>query len=93
MQWFKADATREQLEQDFSQCRQDAWREARLRSWHYPPTGPLTAQDAMGRRFVIWPNGPFGSFGSPLLEEGRLADFCMRSKGYQLVPVAPDKNP
>jgi hypothetical protein len=88
MQWVKPDTTPEQLSQDALQCQQDAWREARTRYWYYRPMGPVVAHDAAGRPLVIWPSGPFSDpFTDPALEEGRLAQFCMRSKGYQLVPV------
>jgi hypothetical protein len=29
-------------------------------------------------------------FGDRFMEESRLEDFCMRNKGYQLVPVEPE---
>ena len=45
-------------------------------------------QDAQGRRFFVGPTSPFGDpFSDQLMEEARLANFCMRSKGYELVPV------
>ncbi len=88
MQWVKADATPEQMNRDGMQCQQDAWREARLHPWYYPPIGPVVAQDAAGRISIGWPSGPFADpFGDPFLEEGRLAQYCMRSKGYELVPA------
>ncbi len=88
MQWVKPDATPEQLSEDAAQCQQDAWREARLRTWLYRPIGPTMLQDAQGRRVFVWPSSPFGDpFSDQLMEEARLASFCMRSKGYELVPV------
>ncbi|HXM82543.1 MAG TPA: hypothetical protein VN929_11535 [Burkholderiales bacterium] len=92
MQWVKQDATPEQLNQDAAQCQQDAWREARFRSFLYRPFGPTLVQDAQGRRFFIGPSSPLGDpFSDQLMEESRLASFCMRSKGYELVPVEPKK--
>ena len=92
MQWVKPDASAGQLEQDSVQCQQDAWREARLRGWYYPPMVPYAARDRLGGPFVAWPYGPYGDpFGDPFLEEGRLAQFCMRNKGYELVPAEPKK--
>jgi len=94
MQWIKADTTPEQMNQDAIQCQQYAWREARLSSWYSRPVGPIVVHDAAGRAFVAWPGGPFGGpFSDPFMEEGRLAQFCMRSKGYELVPVEPGKQP
>ena len=51
-------------------------------------------QDAQGRRFFVWPASPFGDpFSDQLMEDARLASFCMRSKGYELVPVEPKNTP
>ena len=88
MQWVKPDATPEQLSRDMAQCQQDAWREAQFRTWLYRPIGPTMVQDAQGRRFFVWPSSPFGDpFSDQLMEEARLASFCMRSKGYELAPA------
>jgi hypothetical protein len=87
MQWVKADATPEQLNEDSIRCQQDAWREARLRTWYYRPMGPSVVQDATGRRIVVSPMGAYDPFGDPFMEESRLAHSCMRAKGYELVPV------
>ena len=90
MQWVKPQATPQQLDQDAAQCQQEAWREARLRTWLYRPIGPAMLQDAQGRRFLVWPSSPLGDpFSDQLMEEARLASFCMRSKSYELVPVEP----
>jgi len=94
MQWVKPEATPEQLDQDAAQCQQEAWREARFRTWLYRPVGPAMLQDAQGRRFFVWPASPFGDpFSDQLMEEARLASFCMRSKGYELVPLESKKTP
>ena len=91
MEWVRQDAGPEALRQDLSQCRQDAWREAQWRSFLYRPFGATTMVDRFGRRFVV-PYSPFGDpFGDSLIEESRLADFCMRAKGYALVPIEPQK--
>jgi hypothetical protein len=45
-------------------------------------------RDPLGRRYVGWPYAPYAyPFGDALFDEMRLADFCMRAKGYELVPV------
>jgi hypothetical protein len=77
------------LEEDATNCRQQAWREAQYRAWSYRPIGPIAIRDASGgRRFVGWPYGPYAyPFGDPFFEEARLTDFCMRAKGYELVPL------
>ena len=92
MQWVKADATPERLQEDSIHCQQEAWREARTRSWYYRPFSPVFIRDASGRNFLGWPYGPYSDpFGDPYLEESRLTQFCMRSKGYELQPVDPKK--
>jgi len=93
LQWVKQDVAPQQMEDDFAACRQEAWREARMRAdWFHRPLFPYAVQDAQGRRFLVWPQSGFhDSFGDQFMEESRLAHFCMRSKGYQLVPVEKDK--
>jgi len=93
MQWVKQDAAQEQIDEDFVACRQEAWREARLHAaWFRPPNLPYAVQDAQGRRFLVWPhNGYYDSFSDQFMEESRLAHFCMRAKGYELVPVEKEK--
>jgi hypothetical protein len=86
--WVRADTEPQQLEQDMALCRQQAWREASWRSWLYRPFGPTVIQDLHGRRVLVWPYSPFGDpFGDRFFEESRLTDFCMRAKGYELVPA------
>jgi len=97
LQWVRDGVAPEPevLDKDASTCRQEAWREAQYRSWAYGrPFGPVVGRDASGRRFVAWPYGPWPyPFADPFFEEARLADFCMRSKGYELVPVEAPKKP
>lgn len=88
LQWVRQDAGPAQLEQDLTLCQRQAWREASWRSWFYRPLGPTVIQDLRGRPVLIWPYSPFGDpFGERFFEEARLADFCMRAKGYELVPA------
>jgi hypothetical protein len=92
MQWQKQDVSAEQFRADEQECRQNAWREASFRSWQYQAmVGPVFARDAGGRGFFVWPSTAYvDPYGHQLVEESRLAQFCMESKGYQLVP-APKK--
>jgi len=89
MQWQKEDFSAEQLRADEQECRQLAWREASYRSWHYQAMiGPVFARDPSGRGFFVWPTTSMvDPYGYQLMEENRLAQFCMESKGYLLVPV------
>jgi hypothetical protein len=85
MQWVKPDAPAEQVRSDQLACRQAAWREAQFQSFLYQyQFQPMVI--APGQ--VIWPSGAFADpYAHQFLAESRLADFCMESKGYQLVPV------
>jgi len=78
------------LRKNYDAYRQ-AWREAQYRAFYYRPYGPFAGRGSFGRPFLGWPYGPSSyPFGDPFLEETRLADFCMRAKGYELVPVEKD---
>ncbi|HWM43158.1 MAG TPA: hypothetical protein VNP36_12020 [Burkholderiales bacterium] len=89
MQWQKDDVSVAQLQTDEQQCRQAAWREANLRSWQYQSMlGPAVAVDPNGRSYMVWPSSSVvDPYGYQLMEENRLAQFCMESKGYKLVPT------
>jgi hypothetical protein len=89
MGWVKPDASSEQVAADTQECEQEAWREAR---WSYMaaygPFNPWMYRDAYGRAFAGPPFGPFyDPFGDRYMEEQRLANFCMRAKGYELAPL------
>lgn len=90
MEWVRQGSGPEELKQDLGQCRMDAWREAQWYSFLYRPFGPTMVVDRFGRRtfFTYSPLG--GPFGDTYLDELRLADFCMRAKGYALVPIEPN---
>jgi hypothetical protein len=89
MQWVREGAGPEQVRQDDALCQREAWREASWRAWFYRPA-MTTILDREGRPFFIWPYSPFGDpFGDRLMEEARLASFCMRAKGYGLAPLKP----
>jgi hypothetical protein len=85
MQWVRPDATPEQVAADEEHCRDEAWRETRLRYLGYGPFGPWMTRDVLGRP-LFYP--PYGPFFDPAMDryydESRLTDFCMRAKGYQL---------
>lgn len=87
MQWVREDATATQLESDQAHCREEAWREARFRTWAFRPAAPILLRDAAGRPFVAWHGGFHDPFADSFLEESRLVHFCMRAKGYRLERV------
>ena len=77
VQWARQDTPPEQLSRDLALCHQDAWREAQFRSLLF-----------MNRD--VLPSSAFGSpFGDAYIDESRLTAFCMRGKGYELVPLKP----
>ena len=81
----------EALEKDTVSCRQQAFRESQSRWWGYRPYSVM-ARDPLGRPFGALPYGGYMyPYGDPVFEEARLAEFCMRAKGYELVPVEADK--
>jgi hypothetical protein len=91
MQWARQDATPEQFSQDLAYCHQEAWREAQWRSFFFMNRGigATTVVNSQGQRIVV-PFSPFGDpFGDAYIDESRLKAFCMRAKGYELVPVKP----
>jgi hypothetical protein len=83
MQWAKEDVSSDERRRDLAECQQAAQREASARYGLYRPVEPV---------FVGGPSGAFawssGSVVDPyadqMLEEYRLADSCMESKGYKL---------
>jgi hypothetical protein len=95
LEWTRPGASPDELRQDVAYCRQEAWREAQWNSFLFLNRyyGATTVVDAQGRRIVV-PNSPFGNpFGDRYIDEARLAHFCMRAKGYELVPIESAKGP
>ena len=88
MQWVKQDAAPGQLRADLGECQQQAWHESFARSLFYYPMAPAVVHDSLGRKMLVYPYGPFADpFGHRFMEEGRLTNFCMRSKGWELQEV------
>jgi hypothetical protein len=85
MQWVKPDAAAEQVRSDEQACRQAAMREAQFHAyWAQQPMMPYV----VGPGRVVWPYGAYADpYAHQLLQENRLAQFCMESKGYQLAPM------
>lgn len=88
MEWVKPEAGPEQLQADLAECQQQAWQESRSRMILYHPMAPAVVHDSLGRRFLVYPYGPFADpFGHQFMEEGRLTNFCMQNKGWTLQEV------
>jgi hypothetical protein len=85
MQWVKPDVDAGQMKRDEQACQQAAWREAQYHAyWYQHQFQPIV----VGPGRVIYPTGAYvDPFAHQLMQENRLAQFCMESKGYQLVPV------
>jgi hypothetical protein len=85
MQWVNPAAAPGQLEADLAACQQQAWQESRSRLLFYHPMAPAVVHDSLGRRFLVYPYGPFADpYGHQFMEEGRLTNFCMQNKGWTL---------
>jgi len=90
VEWSKAGASAEERAADTRACQQEAWRGA---TWQvldrtYPYGGAWVSPDPLGRPVVGYPYAPYGDpFADRYMMEMRLADFCMRSKGYDLAEV------
>lgn len=87
MQWVKPDADAAQSEADATDCQMRAWQEARWSESYRLGLFPYMYRDPFGRPFLA-PYSPwYDPFGDRFMEESRLANFCMRSKGYELQPT------
>jgi hypothetical protein len=92
MQWARPGSTPAELDADLKQCQQQAWQETNERYIAAHGFSPWLNRDAFGSPFTFGTVGPFfDPYHDRRLEEGRLANFCMRVKGYDLQPAAPAK--
>jgi len=84
-QWVRQGATPEQADKDTVDCERQATNEASLRAGGlYGPSynGPYYRGRSTTRSDIAW--DPYDR----QLDEARLADLCMRAKGYELAPVS-----
>ncbi len=94
VEWTKPGASAEERVADTQQCQLDAWREANgsYLDRTYPYGGRWIYPDPLGRPLMGYPYASFGDpFGDRSMIETRLADFCMRSKGYELTQMERQK--
>lgn len=87
MRWVKPDTAADQVRGDEQACRLAAAREASHQGyWYQHRMQPVV----VGPGQVIWPSGPFvDPYAQQFLDENRLAQFCMESKGYKQVTIHP----
>lgn len=86
--WSKEGTSAEQLQKDQRACEDQAYREVMKRQFALSPVAPALIDDSQGRRFNVYPRGPFADqFGTQLQEESRLTSSCMREKGYTQGPA------
>jgi hypothetical protein len=88
--WEKPGVDQAAARQDFDDCRSAAQREA-LRYYSFPPFPYWGPYWGFGRRrgyFYYQPTWDSERF----FAENRLAAFCMRSRGYELVKVEEQKD-
>ncbi len=91
MEWVKPDAGAQQVRSDEQACRLAATREASYHGyWYQHRMQPVVV--APGQ--VIWPSGGLvDPYAQQSLDENRLAQFCMESKGYELKEVTIQPSP
>ncbi len=102
MVWTRPGLTQAQLKQDTEECKASAWREAMIQRqeeefyrqlrtpWYTwdPRTRSYWPNYGYGTPWGAWSSG-FGAFGADNdpFHESRLVSFCLRAKGYALVPA------
>ena len=91
MEWVKPDAGVDQVRSDEQACRLAAAREASYHGyWYQHRMQPVVVAPDQ----VIWPSGAFvDPYAQQFLDENRLAQFCMESKGYALKEVTIQPSP
>lgn len=86
MQWYRPDTTLEAADLDARECRAAARDEAFRESFFYgPPFYSFPYYGPRGPRH--WRDPFYDPFFARDQREQDLQDFCLRSRGYQLVPV------
>lgn len=73
------------LQADLAQCDHIAMQEAWRYGWNQPPFSVPHVYTLPSGQRVVDPHPTY--VGNPYANTGELRNFCMRSKGYELVPV------
>jgi len=85
MRWDKPGANDEMTATDLEACRQAAWQEANRYPYGYYPWGFGPPVWGLHRgNYLMW---QMRQDNDRFYVENRLRSFCMRTKGYELVPV------
>lgn len=71
---------------EVTDCSRQAWSEAQQRAWMNRWTSPSYVRGRDGRLYAVDPWRRSG-FNDTWFEEMRLRDFCLRNKGFRLVPA------
>lgn len=86
MRWEHPRLAGADAQAEFSDCSRQAWAEARHRAWMNRWTRPSYVRGRDGRVYAVDP-WHRSAFDDSWFEEMRLRDFCLRNKGFRLVPV------
>jgi hypothetical protein len=87
MRWEHPRLAGADAQAEVSDCSRQAWSEAQQRAWMNRWAAPSYFRGRDGRLYRADPWGRGSSFNDTWFEEMRLRDFCLRNKGFRLVPV------
>ncbi|MFM7345224.1 MAG: hypothetical protein ACKO1J_07655 [Tagaea sp.] len=86
MRWEHPRLAGADAQAEFSDCSRQAWAETQNRAWMNRWMSPSYVRGRDGRLYAVDPwRRP--SFNDTWFEEQHLRDFCLRNKGFRLVPV------
>lgn len=86
MEWYRPNTSADAARQDAAECRGEARDEAFRESFSYgPPFYSFPYYGARGSRY--WRDPLYDPFFAREMREQSLQEFCLRSRGYRLVPV------
>jgi len=90
MQWTKPGQDPAQMREDIGACDRQAWMRAQSEAFTNPNyvLEPTVQRDQHGRPYVSWGQRYFPDRS---IRELTLFEMCMRDRGYQYVPVQPER--
>jgi hypothetical protein len=86
MRWEHPRLAGADAQAEMSDCSRQAWSEAQHRAWMNRWMTPSYVRRRDGRLYAVDTWGR-SSFNDSWFEEMRLRDFCLRNKGFRLVPA------